>query len=79
MPNINQLRVNKLVHKCYDSEEKICYCEMEYNAGAAITVYKNGLRLFEDIDYAIDYVEQTITLFTPAEASDLIVFEALSL
>jgi hypothetical protein len=77
--DINQLRATKYIHKCYDSEEVISYDEMDYYAGAVITVYKNGLRLFEDIDYAIDPGNQTISLFTAAQSGDVIIFEALSL
>ena len=52
---------------------------MDYIIGADISVYKNGLRLFEDIDYSINTKEENITLYNPARNDDMIVFEAISM
>lgn len=77
--NISQLRSSRWIHKALENETEICYCGMRYELGSCITVYKNGLRLFEDIDYSIDAKEEKIKLFNPTTEGDVIVFEALYL
>lgn len=77
--DMSQLRSSRWIHKCVESETLICYCGMRYELGACITVYRNGLRLFEDIDYSIDTKTETITLFNRTEEGEVIVFEALYL
>jgi hypothetical protein len=77
--DLSNLRSSRWVYKCLESEKTICYCGMNYELGACITVYKNGLRLFEDIDYSINTKDETITLFNQTTDGDVIVFEALYL
>jgi hypothetical protein len=77
--DISQLRTGRWVYKALESEKEICYCGMQYELGACITVYKNGLRLFEDLDYSINTKDEKITLFNPTTEGDVIIFEALYL
>ena len=77
--DIDALRKTKYIYKCLDNETKISYSLMDYIIGADISVYKNGLRLFEDIDYSINTKEENITLYNPTRNDDMIVFEAISM
>lgn len=77
--SINDLKVNRWVHKCNESEQKIMYDGMYYPLGSVIHVYRNGIRLFEDIHYSINTKEEFIYLFNRSEDGDVIVFEALHL
>ena len=65
-------------HQCTDQETTISYSNLTYDETSIIQVYRNGLRLFEDYDYSIDTTAETITLYTRAEESETIVFEALT-
>lgn len=75
--DMSNLRTGRWIHKSLESETVISYSGMQYDIGACITIYKNGLRLFEDIDYYIDTVNETITLFDPTTEGDTVIFEAL--
>ena len=77
--DINAFRKTKYVYSCIDGETKITYDLMDYTIGADISVYRNGIRLFEDIDYHINYRDEYITLYNPARSDDKIVFEAISM
>lgn len=73
-----QTTVNRLIHVCTDQETDISYGNLNYNSGDIINVYRNGIRLFEDIDYSINIAEEIITLLTRAEDGEKLVFEAIS-
>ena len=75
---LNGLKSSRYIHDCISEETDISYSELNYSIGDIITVYKNGIRLFEDIDYSIDTDNEIITLFVNAEENDRIIFEALN-
>ena len=75
----NQIKSSKMIHQCKDRETTISFSNLDYTYGACIQVYRNGIRLFEDIDYSIDHGSQEITLFVRTELNETIIFEALSL
>lgn len=77
--DISQLRNTKLIRKCVESEEVIEFDTLAYPIGGYFTVYRNGIRLFEDIDYSIDYKEQQVHLFNRTEEGEVIVIEVLYL
>ena len=63
-------------HLCLDAETTISFSGLSYELGEIIDVYRNGVRLFEDIDYSIDFEAKTITLFVRTEDGERIIFEA---
>ena len=77
--NTNQLERSTYIHKCEDDEYVVSYAELEYTYGAVITVYKNGVRLFEGLDYSIDEANERISVDFRLTKNDTIVFEALYL
>ena len=74
----NNISTSRHIHTCIDQETIISYSALQYNDGDIINVYRNGVRLFEDIDYSIDTSEEKITLFVRTEEGERIIFEALS-
>ena len=74
----NNISTTRLNHLCIDQETVISYDALQYNEGDIINIYRNGVRLFEDIDYSIDTSEEEITLFVRTEEGERIIFEALS-
>lgn len=73
----NEIRSNKYIHNCVDQEYDISFKDLEYNTGDLIHVYRNGVRLFQDLDYSVNTTEQTITLFVRTEQGERIVFESI--
>ena len=72
-----EIRSNKFIHDCVDKEYTISFKGLDYNTGDLIHVYRNGVRLFQDLDYSINTVDETITLFVRTEQGERIVFESL--
>ena len=77
--DLSQLRSNRLVRKCLESETEISFDTLAYPVGASFSIYRNGLRLFEDVDYSIDYATQKINLFNATEENEVVVIEVLYL
>ena len=75
----NEIRSNKFVYDCADQEYTISFRNFNYNTGDLIHVYRNGVRLFQDLDYSLDTYSQTITLFVRTEEGERIVFESLGI
>lgn len=73
--NSNTKSVYTYKYICADQETEISYSGLTYYTGDSISVYRNGVRLFEDIDYSINSDNETITLFTRTENGEYIVFE----
>ena len=63
---------------CEDKERVIPYTGLSYNANSIINIYRNGVRLFEDLDYTHDRSNETITLMVHTESEEIIIFEAIS-
>lgn len=67
----------KYTYTCIDQETEISYEELNINNGDIMYVYRNGVRLFEDLDYSINEISKTITLFVRTEEGERIVFELI--
>ena len=63
-----------------DKENTIGYSGLLYNTGEDhnIFVYRNGVRLFESIDYSINTSNKTITVYVNTEQYEKFVFEYYS-
>ena len=72
------LTTTRYIHTCRDDERDISYNMLGYEVGSVIRVYRNGVRLFEDLDYSINRQTEIITLFTRTEEGERIVFEAMT-
>lgn len=73
------IRTNKKIYTCKDQEYEIPFKGLAYYDGDLIHVYRNGVRLFEDLDYSINYTNEIITLYVRTEDRERIVFEALGI
>ena len=72
-----KLNRGRYTHFSYPDEKDISFADLDYDQSTGlIDVYRNGIKLFEDIDYSINYMKQTITLFVPTTASEKIIFES---
>jgi hypothetical protein len=74
----SMLTTTRYIHTCRDDERDISYNMLGYEVGSVIRVYRNGVRLFEDLDYSINRQTEIITLFTRTEEGERIVFEAMT-
>lgn len=64
------------IYSCRDQDTEIGFSDLSYDNNSFIKIYRNGIRLFKDLDYSINMQTSTITLFTRAEEGEIIVFEA---
>lgn len=78
-PKSNEITTNRDVHLCVDQEYIIPYSNLNYYNGDIINVYRNGVRLFRDIDYSMNENDETITLFVRTEEGERIIFETISM
>ena len=76
--NIDGLTRSRFIYTCRDAETTISYHGLSYSIDSVINVYRNGVRLFEDLDYSINTSLESITLFVRTEDGERIVFEAIS-
>jgi len=74
-----EIRTSRLIHDCVDQEYNISYKGLSYTNGDLIHVYRNGVRLFQDLDYSINYISETITLYVRTEDGERIIFESLGI
>ena len=75
----NEIRTTRYIHDCVDQEYNISFNGLSYNTGDLIHVYRNGVRLFQDLDYYINTADETITLFVRTEQGERIIFESLGI
>ena len=68
--------VNRYIYTCQDQEITIPYRDLSYNINSFVKVYRNGVRLFEDLDYTNNKEEEVILLTVRTEEGERIVFEA---
>ena len=68
--------VNRFIYTCKDQEYNIPYGDLVYNTNSFVKVYRNGVRLFKDLDYTDDINNEIITLTVRTEEGERIVFEA---
>lgn len=73
----SEIRSYKYIYDCEDQEVTIPFGNLYYDTGDLIHVYRNGVRLFQDLDYSVDTANETITLFVRTEQGERIVFESL--
>ena len=69
---------SKMVYSCTDQETVISYKDLSYNNGDLIQVYRNGVRLFQDLDYSVNEAKEEITLYVRTEDGERIVFESIT-
>jgi hypothetical protein len=74
-----EIRSNKYIYTCEDQEYDIPFNNLSYSTGDLIHVYRNGVRLFQDLDYSVNASSETITLFVRTEQGERIVFESLGI
>lgn len=67
--------VNRYIVICEAGQTDVVYTGLDYSYDGNIMVYRNGIRLFENIDYSINTGTETITLLNEAEYGEKIVFE----
>ena len=69
----------RYIHFAKDAEVDISFKDLVYSAGSIIKIYRNGVRMFVDLDYSIDITTQLIHLFNRTEENERIVFESETL
>lgn len=75
--NNNDIITNRYIYTCIDQETAISFKQLSYEYEDIINVYRNGVRLFEDLDYSMNSDSETITLFVRTEEGERIVFESI--
>ena len=75
----DNIRSNKYIYDCVDQEYTIPFGGLDYYSGDLIHVYRNGVRLFQDLDYSVNTSDETITLFVRTEQGERIIFESLGI
>ena len=73
------IAATRFIHTCVDQETSISFNGLAYTTNSLIKVYRNGVRLFVDLDYSINMSAKTITLFVRTEEGERVVFEAESI
>lgn len=76
--NNSAASTSKWIYTCQDQETIISFTGLAYEYGDKIDVYRNGVRLFQDLDYILDSAQEIITLFVRTEEGERIVFESTS-
>ena len=69
-------RSNNYFYRCLDQETRISFEGLAYDENCTIKVYRNGVRLFENLDYSMNTTINSITLYNRTEEGEYIVFEA---
>ena len=73
------IKYNRFIVNLIDQQTHVSFSGLAYNDNSTIKVYRNGARLFEDLDYTMDYNSELIMLYVRAEEGERIVFEAESI
>ena len=71
----SEIKQNRYIYRCSEGDTTIPFSDLSYYTGTIINVYRNGVRLFEDLDYSADYKNQTINLYSKTQQGEIIVFE----
>lgn len=69
---------SRLIYSCTDQETVISYKDLSYSSEDLIHVYRNGVRLFRDLDYSVNEATEEITLYVRTEEGERIIFETIS-
>ena len=70
---------NHFIYTTADQETVISFNGLEYEPGQQIFVYRNGVRLFEQLDYTMNLSTEEITLYVRTEEYERIVFEVMNI
>ena len=60
-----------------DRQTVVDFENLDIDTKEQLFVYRNGVRLFEGLDYTVNWADKTITLIIRGEAKEKIVFEVL--
>ena len=73
---INETAYSMRVYACRDTEPNIDFSDIDFNYcyGDRLHVYRNGVRLFENLDYVLN--SNSIMLFVRPELGERLVFES---
>ena len=74
-----KITASRFIYTCDDQEIEIPFKGLPYDNNSRILVYRNGVRLFDALDYTMDMTKETIRLFVRTEEGERIVFEAENL
>lgn len=74
----NNLTTNRYITRAKDQDTIVSYRGLQYSTGDQIFVYRNGVRLFEDLDYALNS-DESINIFVRAEENETFVFESYNI
>lgn len=67
---------SRYIHYCDSEQTIIPFKGLTYYEDSIIHIYRNGVRLFKDLDYLINFSTETITLFTKTQPKEKIIFES---
>lgn len=70
------ITATRYIYNCRNQEIIINFSGLSYTPNSLIKVYRNGVRLFVDLDYSINMNDETISLFVRTQDGERIVFEA---
>lgn len=77
--NIYSLQKTRYVYTCTeDGGFDVSYAGLNYEATSIIDVYRNGVKLFEGIDYHRNTYAEKIVLYVRKNEGEIFVFEALT-
>ena len=71
-----KLESHRYIYSCMNQEDTISFHGLEYTKDCVLRVYRNGVKLFQDLDYRLDMEAESIFLYTKTEARERIIFEA---
>ena len=76
--NVYDFKFNCTRYIYYSStgnELDIDWSKLDYNDNGILEVYRNGIRLFKDLDYTLDIPNRILKLFVKTSEADRIIFE----
>lgn len=73
-----KINTSNYIYTTADKETVISFNGLDYENGDQIFVYRNGVRLFDQLDYSINMAREEITLYVRTEAYERIVFEVMN-
>lgn len=77
--NVYSCKRSKYVYRCRnDGGYTISYTGLNYEPSSIIDVYRNGVKLFEGVDYYIDKSLELISVYVRINEGEIFVFEALT-
>lgn len=74
---VSKIKSANYLYIAKDQDTEISYATLPFDADGLLTVYRNGVRLFEPLDYSNDEINRSITLRVRTEEAESIVFEVI--